>query len=176
MTAATISTQCLATDKILDWWHILTWCFNQLKLAPYIWECLISGIFHFWGKFGGEGGCAIYAEMPCSLEITVHFKDLLMSSTCRNKRACSFQNQTRTTGGVHYEVPRNSGKGHLCVSLYFVQCTQCGIGGVCCTVPCNCGNMHCKSSMKETQTAVVWTCFLFIKSSQNYLARHTERR
>ena len=29
---------------------------------------------------------------------------------------------------------------------------------------------------KETQTAVVWSCFPFIRSSQNHLARHSERR
>ena len=28
---------------------------------------------------------------------------------------------------------------------------------------------------KETQTAVVWSCFPFIRSSQNHLARHSER-
>ena len=28
---------------------------------------------------------------------------------------------------------------------------------------------------KETQTAVVWSCFPFIKSGQNHLARHSER-
>ena len=27
----------------------------------------------------------------------------------------------------------------------------------------------------ETQTAVVWSCFLFIRSGQNHLARHSER-
>ena len=29
---------------------------------------------------------------------------------------------------------------------------------------------------KETQTAVVWSCFPFIRSCQNRLARHSERR
>ena len=29
---------------------------------------------------------------------------------------------------------------------------------------------------KETQTAVVWSCFPFIRSGQNHLARHCERR
>ena len=28
---------------------------------------------------------------------------------------------------------------------------------------------------KETQTAMVWLCFPFIRSGQNYLARHSER-
>ena len=28
---------------------------------------------------------------------------------------------------------------------------------------------------KETQTAVVWSCFTFIRSGQNHLARHSER-
>ena len=28
---------------------------------------------------------------------------------------------------------------------------------------------------KETQTAVVWSCFLFIRSGQNHLARHSKR-
>ena len=28
---------------------------------------------------------------------------------------------------------------------------------------------------KETQTAVVWSCLLFIRSDQNHLARHSER-
>ena len=28
---------------------------------------------------------------------------------------------------------------------------------------------------KETQTAVVWTCLLFIRSGQNHLVRHSER-
>ena len=28
---------------------------------------------------------------------------------------------------------------------------------------------------KETQTAVVWSCFMFIRSGQNHLARHSER-
>ena len=28
---------------------------------------------------------------------------------------------------------------------------------------------------KKTQTAVVWSCFLFIRSGQNHLARHSER-
>ena len=31
---------------------------------------------------------------------------------------------------------------------------------------------HCK----ETQTAVVWSCFPFIRSGQNHFARHSERR
>ena len=31
---------------------------------------------------------------------------------------------------------------------------------------------HCK----ETQTAVVWSCHLFIRSGQNHLARHSETR
>ena len=29
--------------------------------------------------------------------------------------------------------------------------------------------------MKETQTAEVWSCFPFIRSGQNHLARHSER-
>ena len=29
--------------------------------------------------------------------------------------------------------------------------------------------------LKETQTAVVWSCFPFIRSGQNHLARHSER-
>ena len=29
---------------------------------------------------------------------------------------------------------------------------------------------------KETQTAVVWSCLPYIRSGQNYLARHSERR
>ena len=29
---------------------------------------------------------------------------------------------------------------------------------------------------KETQSAVVWSCFPFIRSGQNHLARHSERR
>ena len=29
--------------------------------------------------------------------------------------------------------------------------------------------------LKETQTAVVWTCLPFIRSGQNHLARHSER-
>ena len=28
---------------------------------------------------------------------------------------------------------------------------------------------------KETQTAVVWSCFLFFRSGQNHLARHSEK-
>ena len=28
---------------------------------------------------------------------------------------------------------------------------------------------------KETQTSVVWSCFLFIRSGHNHLARHSER-
>ena len=28
---------------------------------------------------------------------------------------------------------------------------------------------------KETQTAVVWSCFPFIRSGQNHLARHSDR-
>ena len=28
---------------------------------------------------------------------------------------------------------------------------------------------------KETQTAVVWSCFPFIRSGQNHLSRHSER-
>ena len=28
---------------------------------------------------------------------------------------------------------------------------------------------------KETHTAVVWSCFPFIRSGQNHLARHSER-
>ena len=36
---------------------------------------------------------------------------------------------------------------------------------------------HTKTSdnRKETQTAVVWSCFPFIRSGQNHLARHSER-
>ena len=30
-------------------------------------------------------------------------------------------------------------------------------------------------SRKETQTAMVWSCLLFIRSGQNHLARHSER-
>ena len=29
--------------------------------------------------------------------------------------------------------------------------------------------------VKKTQTAVVWSCFPFIRSGQNHLARHSER-
>ena len=29
--------------------------------------------------------------------------------------------------------------------------------------------------LNETQTAVVWSCFPFIRSDQNHLARHSER-
>ena len=29
---------------------------------------------------------------------------------------------------------------------------------------------------KETKSAVVWSCFPFIRSGQNHLARHSERR
>ena len=32
-----------------------------------------------------------------------------------------------------------------------------------------------KSDHKEMQTAVVWSCFPFIRSGQNHLARHSER-
>ena len=32
-----------------------------------------------------------------------------------------------------------------------------------------------KDDRKETQTAVVWSCFPFIMSGQNHLARHNER-
>ena len=32
-----------------------------------------------------------------------------------------------------------------------------------------------KGHRKEMQTAVVWSCFLFIRSGQNHLARHSER-
>ena len=32
-----------------------------------------------------------------------------------------------------------------------------------------------KDHRKETQTAVVWSCFPFIRSGQNHLARHSER-
>ena len=37
---------------------------------------------------------------------------------------------------------------------------------------------HMKTSddHKETQTAVVWSCYPFIRSGQNHLARHSERR
>ena len=31
------------------------------------------------------------------------------------------------------------------------------------------------TNRKETQTAVVWSCLLFIRSGQNHLARHNER-
>ena len=31
------------------------------------------------------------------------------------------------------------------------------------------------TSVKKTQTAVVWSCFPFIRSGQNHLARHSER-
>ena len=36
---------------------------------------------------------------------------------------------------------------------------------------------HTKTSdnRKETQTAVVWSCFPFIRSGQSHLARHSER-
>ena len=36
---------------------------------------------------------------------------------------------------------------------------------------------HMKTSddHKETQTAVVWSCYPFIRSGQNHLARHSER-
>ena len=40
------------------------------------------------------------------------------------------------------------------------------------------GNRTTRSSSdhrKETQTAVVWTCLPFIRSGQNYLARHSDR-
>ena len=32
-----------------------------------------------------------------------------------------------------------------------------------------------KGRCKETQAAVVWSCFPFIRSGQNHLARHSER-
>ena len=33
----------------------------------------------------------------------------------------------------------------------------------------------CEKLRKETQTAVVWSCLLFINSDENHLARHSER-
>ena len=35
--------------------------------------------------------------------------------------------------------------------------------------------MCIRDSRKETQTAVVWSCFPFIRSGQNRLAKHSER-
>ena len=32
-----------------------------------------------------------------------------------------------------------------------------------------------RDDLKETQTAVVWSCFLLIRSGQNHLARHSKR-
>ena len=40
------------------------------------------------------------------------------------------------------------------------------------------GNRTSRRSLddrKETQTAVVWSCFSFIRSGQNHLAKHSER-
>ena len=46
------------------------------------------------------------------------------------------------------------------------------------SVPNSAGNWTTRrlpDDRKETQTAVVWTCFPFIRSGQNHLARHSER-
>ena len=37
------------------------------------------------------------------------------------------------------------------------------------------GNQTTQRSSDQTQTAVVWSCFPFIRSGQNHLARHSER-
>ena len=39
----------------------------------------------------------------------------------------------------------------------------------------NCTTQRRPDHHKETQTAVVWSCLSFIRSSQNHLARHSER-
>ena len=36
-------------------------------------------------------------------------------------------------------------------------------------------HMKISDDRKKTQTAVVWSCFPFIRSGQNHLARHSER-
>ena len=37
------------------------------------------------------------------------------------------------------------------------------------------GHTKISDDRKKTQTAVVWSCFPFIRSGQNHLARHNER-
>ena len=39
----------------------------------------------------------------------------------------------------------------------------------------NCTTRRSPDDRKETQTAEVWSCFPFIRSGQNHLARHSER-
>ena len=39
--------------------------YDTTKVAPYIWKCLIGGFFQQWANFRV---CALYLEVPCSLE------------------------------------------------------------------------------------------------------------
>ena len=93
---------------------------------------------------------------------------------------------------------RDRGKTEGNTKLCCVPCHTCHLGRGLCSVPllhelspiqrpCYQRGSPCQDpagnrttrrppdDRKETQTAVVWSCFPFIRSGQNHLARHSER-
>ena len=79
---------------------------------------------------------------------------------------------------LHSRAPKNTSHGNEVLPQYATHLIQrpCYQRGSPCQDPA--GNWTTRRSSddhKETQTAVVWSCFPFIRSGQNHLTRHSER-
>ena len=59
-------------------------------------------------------------------------------------------------------------------TAHFIQ-TPCYQRGSPCQDPAGNWTKRSPDDRKKTETAVVWSCFPFIRSGQNHLARHSER-
>ena len=60
-------------------------------------------------------------------------------------------------------------------TMYLIQ-IPCYLWGCLCQDPANKLTKRRPNHCKEMQAAVIWSCLLFIRSGQNHLARHSERR
>ena len=60
-------------------------------------------------------------------------------------------------------------------TIHLIQ-RPCYQRGSLCQDPAGNWTTRRRDDRKETQTAVVWSCFPFIRSGQNRLARHSKRR
>ena len=70
-------------------------------------------------------------------------------------------------------LPLPTAQSHLRTNLIQRPCYQ--RGSPCQDPAGNWTTQRPPDNRKETQTAVVWSCFRFIRSGQNHLARHSER-
>ena len=64
---------------------------------------------------------------------------------------------------------------YLCKLIHLIQRPCYQRGNPCQDPAGNWTTRRSSDDRKETQTAVVWSCFSFIRSGQNHLARHSER-